>query len=620
MFGKAGVLHLSAYNSLVIRGKVRGANDEDTKINLHGATVVIKTTGELSASLKVNQGAKIYNYGVFNVKEDNFSNVENGVDVYNYSKMSWPYAYHNVSMAGRLHLYETAMINAPKGMQIGAYGSLILHDRTEISISILQLESTASEVVTPIGEHSRLLLETLVYKPNSESVLANVHVQGLVLDYRQSPTATFVLNDDYTFEDVVNEVEINFDGLPRNEAFFTYTVSGVQFGLKSYELSNHLGNVLTVVSDYRNGLDATILKTQDYYAFGSEMEGRGFDGAGYRYGFQGQEEDKESGFVNYKYRMHDPRLGRFFAVDPLFMDFPWNSGYAFSENRVIDAFELEGLESIIEEKRLIDGEIVIKLFHHNNPEHKFKFYDVSNQIHKQATIEGKYYYAWDNDSWDLWSYLSGYDKDNSRPAWNNHGVLTVDYTTLDDVPALTYDDHAKYIWLPDGGWSPPSFEIDVTVEEVLFEMINPEDLKEKLVATEAVAQLSICTATSDVSLDLRKLTFESETEAEESMVRICPWLIPGVHEYKNLTKKDGEVTETTGFTEYFYGQQVQKPLNPQPGSVATSFSYIFFSHSHPIELTDMGDYQFTLDVKVGAKKELKYTKVTSTRKTQVPQE
>ena len=42
--------------------------------------------------------------------------------------------------------------------------------------------------------------------------------------------------------------------------------------------------------------------------------------------------------------MHDPRIGRFFAVDPLAKKYPWNSSYAFSENRVIDGVELEGLE------------------------------------------------------------------------------------------------------------------------------------------------------------------------------------------------------------------------------------------------------------------------------------
>lgn len=64
----------------------------------------------------------------------------------------------------------------------------------------------------------------------------------------------------------------------------------------------------------------------------------------YRYGFQGQEEDPETGLVNYKYRMHDPRIGRFFAVDPLAGEYAWNSPYAFSENSTIRFVELEGLE------------------------------------------------------------------------------------------------------------------------------------------------------------------------------------------------------------------------------------------------------------------------------------
>src|SRR5690554_2112537 len=71
---------------------------------------------------------------------------------------------------------------------------------------------------------------------------------------------------------------------------------------------------------------------------------------GYRYGFQGQEMDDEvkgeGNSINYKYRMHDPRVGRFFAVDPLSSEYPWNSPYAFSENRVLDAIELEGAESL----------------------------------------------------------------------------------------------------------------------------------------------------------------------------------------------------------------------------------------------------------------------------------
>lgn len=79
------------------------------------------------------------------------------------------------------------------------------------------------------------------------------------------------------------------------------------------------------------------------------LPGRHANTSDYRYGFQGQEMDDElkgeGNSVNYKYRMHDPRVGRFFARDPLFRSYPWNSDYAFSENKTIAHIELEGLES-----------------------------------------------------------------------------------------------------------------------------------------------------------------------------------------------------------------------------------------------------------------------------------
>ncbi len=68
----------------------------------------------------------------------------------------------------------------------------------------------------------------------------------------------------------------------------------------------------------------------------------------YRYGFQGQEMDDEvkgeGNSLNYKFRMHDPRVGRFFATDPLEKKYPMLTPYQFSGNRPIDSKEIEGLE------------------------------------------------------------------------------------------------------------------------------------------------------------------------------------------------------------------------------------------------------------------------------------
>ena len=126
-----------------------------------------------------------------------------------------------------------------------------------------------------------------------------------------------------------------------------------------YEISNYLGNVLNVVTDRKlavqNGTSATVsyytadvVSYSDYDPFGMLMPNRhGADGA-YRFSFQGQESDPEikgeGNSVNYSFRMHDPRLGRFFAVDPLTNKYPYWSPYVFSGNQVIHMVELEGLE------------------------------------------------------------------------------------------------------------------------------------------------------------------------------------------------------------------------------------------------------------------------------------
>jgi len=47
---------------------------------------------------------------------------------------------------------------------------------------------------------------------------------------------------------------------------------------------------------------------------------------------------------DFKFRGYDPRLGRFMSVDPIAKKYPWNSTYAFAENRVIDGRDLEGKE------------------------------------------------------------------------------------------------------------------------------------------------------------------------------------------------------------------------------------------------------------------------------------
>ena len=116
-------------------------------------------------------------------------------------------------------------------------------------------------------------------------------------------------------------------------------------GARHYELTNHLGNVLAVVSDAPIKADTnndhlrdyhlpTLLSTQDYYPFGSLMRERSF--GRYRYGFNGMEKDDEvkgsGNSYTTEFRQYDPRLGRWLSVDPLAYKLSSWSSYNFSFN------------------------------------------------------------------------------------------------------------------------------------------------------------------------------------------------------------------------------------------------------------------------------------------------
>ena len=133
-------------------------------------------------------------------------------------------------------------------------------------------------------------------------------------------------------------------------------------GVRRYEISNHLGNVLTTVSDRRsmvvNGsgiiqyYESEIVTATDYYPFGSVMLGRDFRGETNRFGFGGKETLNEAigegNCVDLGERFLDTRLGRLnFKTDPLAKNFPWNSPYTYAENDVIRCIDLDGLEKVV---------------------------------------------------------------------------------------------------------------------------------------------------------------------------------------------------------------------------------------------------------------------------------
>ena len=128
-------------------------------------------------------------------------------------------------------------------------------------------------------------------------------------------------------------------------------------GIKRYELTNHLGNVLATISDKVvdavagdkvDHYEAEVLSAQDYYPFGMLQPDRQWSLGGYRYGFNGKENDNEvkgeGNQQDYGMRVYDPRLGKFLSVDPITAKYPELTPYQFASNRVIDGIDQDGLE------------------------------------------------------------------------------------------------------------------------------------------------------------------------------------------------------------------------------------------------------------------------------------
>jgi RHS repeat-associated protein len=135
-------------------------------------------------------------------------------------------------------------------------------------------------------------------------------------------------------------------------------------GLRHYELSNHLGNVLATISDKKIGVsgnsvaidyyNADIVTAQDYYPFGMMMPGRNYNASGvsdYRFGFNGKENDNEvkgeGSQQDYGMRIYDPRIGKFLSVDPIASKYPELTPYQFASNSPIASIDLDGLEGLV---------------------------------------------------------------------------------------------------------------------------------------------------------------------------------------------------------------------------------------------------------------------------------
>ncbi len=139
-----------------------------------------------------------------------------------------------------------------------------------------------------------------------------------------------------------------------------------------------------------------------------EMAGRGFHGD-YRFGYQGSEKDNEvSGEGNSyttEFRQLDPRLGRWFSVDPWEKKYPYITPYASMFNNPINLNDPKGLGKGEGCKDCEDGE---------------------KEGEKKIDKNGKSWY-WSNDQWVKYSK----DLENQWVSDKKNGQVSTDATYFD---------------------------------------------------------------------------------------------------------------------------------------------------------------------------------------------
>jgi RHS repeat-associated protein len=120
-------------------------------------------------------------------------------------------------------------------------------------------------------------------------------------------------------------------------------------GQYEYDISDHAKNLRLTFRD-SSGIAKVVTKL-DYDPWGLRLKGLDYYANSQTFNkfktFSGKQLHDDFGFnlLSYKFRYHDPELGRFISIDPLAEQYNYNSTFAFAENKLGIGMEYEGLEA-----------------------------------------------------------------------------------------------------------------------------------------------------------------------------------------------------------------------------------------------------------------------------------
>jgi hypothetical protein len=217
-------------------------------------------------------------------------------------------------------------------------------------------QTRANQLLAKVGhlltlEQQYTLQETYLYGSSrlgvkNQNTILSTRVAS-VQNGSLTPIGNAILNTDSVFTGPAAVY-----GLPKapSSRIFNRT-----WGLKQYELSNHLGNVQVTVSDKKIGVlssnqvdfiayEPEVKSATDYYAYGMEMPGKTYQSTAYRYGMNTQEKDNEiygpGNTLGALYWEYDARIARRWNLDP--KPQIWLSDYSVLANNPIRLVDVLG--------------------------------------------------------------------------------------------------------------------------------------------------------------------------------------------------------------------------------------------------------------------------------------
>ncbi|EID73664.1 hypothetical protein W5A_10487 [Imtechella halotolerans K1] len=163
-----------------------------------------------------------------------------------------------------------------------------------------------SRLVTEVKKNNLFLIK-LLYNNRGHRIKKEINNQS----------TGSLIKSEYYVRDASGGVLAIYNGSTVSEhSIFGNSRLGVYFrsgNTSTYEPTDHLGKVRALVG--RTGGTPGLKGASDYYPGRMAMPGRNVVGD-YRYNYQGQELDQETGKVAFEARLYDPRINRWLTVDP----------------------------------------------------------------------------------------------------------------------------------------------------------------------------------------------------------------------------------------------------------------------------------------------------------------